>query len=114
VVARSVVGRYLVAAFAFLAAAVWLGVSLKSGFTCLLVFVLAFQAVRLYQRRSDSRRRRPRSTRERPSLYEPARAEETIVSSPAPSRRVRPQPSDAIYDGDREDAGWPVASEATW
>ena len=46
--ARSV-ARYLVAAFAFMAAATWVGISLTGGFTCLLVFVLTFQAVRLYR-----------------------------------------------------------------
>lgn len=111
---KSVAARYLIAAFAFMDAALWLGISLTSSFTCLFVFVLTFQAVRLYQRRSDLRRRRTKVRRERPSHFEPVLTEETITPSPAPSRRVRSQPSGEIYDGHREEVGWPVTSEATW
>lgn len=111
--ARSV-ARYLVAAFAFMAAATWVGISLTGGFTCLLVFVLAFQAVRLYQRRSDPRSRPASSRRERPARHEPVQTEERISSSPPPIRRARSQPSGRVYDGDREQIGWSVASEATW
>jgi hypothetical protein len=113
-VARTVAARYLVAAFAFMAAATWLGVGLTSGFTCLLVFVMALQAVRLYQRRNDLRTRRAGSRRERPSRHKPVPAEERSTSSPAPSRRERSRPSGRAYDGGREQTGWPPASEATW
>jgi hypothetical protein len=113
-VVKSVAARYLIAAFAFMDAALWLGISLSSSFTCLFVFVLTFQAVRLYQRRSDLRRRRTRSRRERPSHAEAVLTKEPIASSPRPSRPARSQPSAEIYDGHREEVGWPVASEATW
>jgi hypothetical protein len=111
-VAGSVTARYLVAAFAFMAAAAWDGVSLTGGFTCLFVFVLALQAVRLSQRRGETHSRRPSSRRQRPSRQESDRAE---VASPAPPpRHDRSRPSGRVYDGDREEIGWPVASEATW
>jgi len=113
-VARSVAARYLIAAFAFMDAALWLGISLSDSFICLLVFVLTLHAVRLYQRRSHVRRRRTSSRRERPYRYEPAPAEETITTSPSPPPRERSQPSGEIYDGDREEVGWPTAGEATW
>lgn len=112
-VARSV-ARYLVAAFAFMAAATWVGISLTSGFTCLFVFVLASQAVRLYQRRNDLRSRPASSRRERPSRHEPVQPEERISSSPPAIRRARSQRSGHVYDGDREQSGWSVASEAAW
>lgn len=112
--ARSLAARYLVAAFAFMAAAAWVGVSLTGGFTCLFVFVLALQAVRLYQRRSDSRSRRSSPRRERPSRHEPDWAGEQIPSSAPPARRDRSRSSDRVYDGDREELGWPVAGEAAW
>lgn len=101
--ARSVAERYLVAATAFVAAATWLGVGLTNGLACLFVFVLALQAVRAYQRRSGSRRPRAGSRRERPSR-----------SEPAVSGRHRTLPSGRLYDGKREDLGWPVTSEVTW
>lgn len=111
---RSVAARYLVAAFAFMAAATWVGVGLTGGFTCLFVFVLALQAVRLYQRRSDSRSHRSSPRRERPSHHEPDWAEERIPPSGPPVQRERSRPLARVYDGDREELGWPVASEATW
>jgi hypothetical protein len=116
---RSVAGRYLVGAFAFMAAATWLGVGLTSGFACLAVFLLASQAVRVYQQRSgsDSRRagsRQERPSRERPSRSKRASAEERDVSIPAAPRIERPRPSGRVYDGDYEQLGWPVASDATW
>lgn len=111
--ARSVAKRYLVAAFAFMAAAIWLGVGLTSGFACLLVFVLALQAVRLYQRRSTVRSRRTRSRREQPSRYESS-PEEKDRPLPAAPGRHRARPSGHVYDGGREEIGWPVPSEATW
>jgi hypothetical protein len=104
----------LVAAFAFMAAATWVGISLTGGFTCLFVFVLAFQAVRLYQRRSDSRSRRSSSRHERPSRYEPVLAEEKTITSPARPRSDRSRSAGRVYDADREQIGWPVASEAAW
>jgi hypothetical protein len=111
---RSVAARYLVAAFAFMAAAIWFGLSLTGGFACLLVFVLALQAVRLYQRRSDLRSRRSPARRERPSRHEVALAEQEIALSPPPSRRDRSRSSGRVYDGGREEIGWPVPNEATW
>jgi hypothetical protein len=112
-VARSVAERYLVAAFAFMAAATWLGVSLTAAFTCLLVFVLAFQAVRLYQRRSASRSRRSRSARVRRSHHESEVAQDTDISVRAPSTRDRSRSGGRLYDEEREEVGWPVSSEAT-
>jgi hypothetical protein len=109
----SVVARYLVAAFAFIAAATWVGISLTGGLECLFLFVLALQAVRLYQRRSDLRSRRSPSRRERPSRDQAALAEEQIISSPAPPRRDRSR-SSGVYDSSREADGWPLASEAAW
>lgn len=49
------------AAFAFMAAATWLGVGVLNGLLCLLAALVALQAATLRQRRHDSRtRRRPR------------------------------------------------------
>ena len=110
--ARSLAARYLVAAFAFMAAAVWLGVGLTNGFTCLFVFVLALQGVRLYQSRRDSRRRRPGSHRERPSRYESGTGEETELAPEVAAGRVRSRSSGRIYDSDQE-FGWPITSDAT-
>jgi hypothetical protein len=112
-VARSVAERYLVAAFSFVAAATWLGVGLANGLACLLVFVLALQAVRLYQRRSSARSRRAPSRRGRPSRYEPS-PEEKERPLPATSRRDRNRPSGRVYDGGRDEIGWPVTREASW
>ncbi len=111
---RSVAERYLVAAFAFMAAATWFGVSLTSGFACLFVFVLAFQVVRAYQRRSRSRTRNAGSAAERRSRYEYRSVEETDLPVPAARESDRARSSRRVYDGDRENLGWPVASEATW
>ena len=111
--ARSVAERYLVAAIAFVAAATWFGVGLEDGFACLLAFVLALQAVRLYQRRSSVRSRRAPSRRERPSRYESS-PEEKERPLPAASGRDRTRPSGHVYDGGREEIGWPVPSKATW
>jgi hypothetical protein len=113
-VAESVAARYAVAAFAFMAAATWLGVGLTSGLTCLCVFVLAFQAVCLYQRRSGARSRRAGSRRERPFREEPASASDTDSRTPAASGSDRSRLSARFYDGDREEVGWPVANEAAW
>lgn len=109
--ARSVIERYLVAAFAFMAAATWLGVGLQGGFTCLLVFVLALQAVRRLQGRKDSRSRNLGRRRVRDRHYNPASGgpKETSPSAASGIRR-----STRLYDGGREEPGWPVASEATW
>lgn len=112
--ARSMAARYLVAAFAFMAAAAWLSVGLKGGFTCLLVSVLAFRAVHLYQRRNDSRNRRARPRPGRGPIHEPAPAEPSNPSPSGPAGPERPRRSGRIYDSDREDFGWAVASEATW
>jgi hypothetical protein len=109
-----VAARYLVAAFAFMAAAIWFGLSLSSGFACLFVFVFALQAARLYQRRSDLRRRRSPSRREHPSRHEVALAEQEIALSPPPPRHARSRSGERVYDGGREEFGRPVASEAAW
>jgi hypothetical protein len=112
-VARSVAQRYLVAAFAFTAAATWLGVSVTGGFACLFVFVIAFQAVRVYQRRRRAGARRARSRRESVYIYDPPSAEAQGLSRPVAQGHGRPQRSGRLYDGARESAGWPVVSEAT-
>jgi hypothetical protein len=85
---------------AFVAAAAWLGVSLKNGVACLLVFVLALQIAGAYQRRQRT------AARERPRR--PARANERHVSRP------KSEPPSRIYDGGGADMNWPVPSEATW
>jgi hypothetical protein len=112
--ARAVAARYLIAAFLFMDAALWLGISLSDSFICLFVFVLTCQGVHHHQRRSDSRRRRTSSRRERPSRYEAALAEDAILSSSPSSQPDRSRPSSPIYDRGREETGWPVASEASW
>lgn len=111
---RSVAERYLVAAFAFMAAATWLGVGLQAGFECLLVFCLAFQAVRLYQRRTGSRGRAAKRRRDRGRLYAPTSAEPHDMSPLAAPGSDRARRSGRVYDGGHEDSGWPVATEATW
>ena len=115
--ATSVAVRYLVGAFAFLAAAIWFGVGLKDGFACLLAFVLALQAVRLYQLRSSVRSRRAPSKREGRSRYErPLEEADTPLPTPlsTSSRRVRARPSGRVYDGGHDETGWPLPSDATW
>lgn len=96
--ARSATERYAVAAFAFMAAATWLGVGLIHGLLCLLVAGLAAQAVRIYQRRSDSRERAVAQRRHR--------------------RRQRPaenrSPRSGLYDADRADVDWQAAGDAAW
>lgn len=111
---RSAAKRYAVAAMAFLAAATWLGVSVTNGIACLLAFVVALQAVGLYQRRSGSSGRRASSTRNRPPRRKATPAGEHPVSAPNTSAKDRSQSSRRIYDGGRDDSGWPVPSEATW
>jgi hypothetical protein len=97
-----------------MAAAAWLGVGLMNGFACLLVFVLASQAVRLYQRRSASRARVGTSSRQRSSRHEHVSGEERRASSRRRPASDRPSSSGRLYDGDREESGWPVAGEAAW
>lgn len=111
---RSVAERYAVAGFAFLAAAVWLGVGLIHGFACLFVFVLAFRAVRLYQRRSDSPGRVQASRRERQPRHPRVAAEEPSASPRRSRAADRPASSRRLYDADRDESGWMVASEPTW
>lgn len=111
--ARSLAERYLVAATAFVAAAAWLGVGLENGLACLVVFVLALQAVRAYQRRSNVRSRGAPSRRERRSRDESS-LEEMATARPAASGRGRTRPSGRVYDGDREPSALPVASEPNW
>ena len=110
---RSAAKRYAVAAMAFLAAATWLGVSVMRGIACLSVFVLAVQAVGLYQRRGSSGRRLS-ATRNRPPRRKAVPARERPVSAPVTSAKNLTQSSRRIYDGGRDDLGWPVVSEATW
>jgi hypothetical protein len=112
-VVRSVAERYAVAAFAFMAAATWLGVGLTSGFACLFVFVMASQVVRLYQRRSGARSRGISSSRERRPRSQPASAEERSAFQTAPGRD-RSRPSGRLYDGGREEFGRPAPSESAW
>ncbi len=95
---RSVIERYAVAAFAFVAAAAWLGVGMIHGLLCLLTALVASQAVRLYQRRDDSRARA--ATRRR--------------------HRARPRPAAdraerrSLYDADQVAFDWPTAGDAAW
>lgn len=110
--ARSVAARYLVAAFAFMAAATWLGVGLKGGFECLLVFVLALQTAHLYQRRQETRSRRVRQRQHRPS--DDLASTEAQDISPSASASDRLRRAGRVYDGGREGLDWPVPSEATW
>ena len=111
---RAVAERYAVAAAAFLAAAGWLGVGLIDGFECLFAFVLAAQAVRLYQRRTDpparGRASGPgrRSGRPRSNVEERSTAPRRARSAEPPATEGR-----RLYDGDREDA-WQVSSEPAW
>ena len=75
---RSVAERYTVAAFAFVAAATWLGVGVVHGLLCLFVAALAAQATRFQQRRRDARsrasaRRRARARRP-PAAHRPQRS----------------------------------------
>ena len=98
--ARLVAERYAVAAFGFIAAATWLGVGLIHGLLCLLASLLAAQATRIYQRRSDSRSRVSARQRHR------ERARPRPVAE-------RPQRS-RLYDGDGEDFDWPTAGDAAW
>jgi hypothetical protein len=110
----SVVERYVLAVLAFVAAAVWLGVGLIHGFACLFAFVLTFQAVRLYQRRSDSKSRRTRISHERRSRDKLAVTQERDVSTAARRGGRRSIPSGRVYDGDLEESDWPVSREARW
>jgi hypothetical protein len=112
-VTRSVAERYLVAAFAFMASATWLGVSLTSGFACLFVFVLAQQAGRLYQGRTNSRSRSTGSRPKRPARRRPASGGTRRAPTRAVSVRDRSRPTDRVYDHGDE-VGGSVAGEATW
>ena len=110
---RSVAERYAVGAVAFMVAAAALGVGVVNGFICLVVFVLAVRAVRLYQLRSSSRTRagsRSDARRHR----EPAPAHERTTSPPRTPARGQARASGRVYDGAHEDRGWPVPSGATW
>lgn len=111
--ARSVAERYLVAAFAFMAAATWLGVSVIGGFVCLFVFVIAFQAVRVYQRRRRPVDRRGRPRRESVYIYDPASVEAQDLSPSVAQGRGRSRRAGRVYDGAREGVSWPVVGEAT-
>lgn len=111
---RLVAERYAVASFAFLAAAVWFGVGLIGAFACLFVFVLAFQAVRLYQQRSDSPGQEQASRRERQSRNSRVAVEEPSAASRRPRSADRPASSPRLYDADHDESGWMVASEPTW
>jgi hypothetical protein len=113
-VVRAVAQRYAVAAAAFLAAAVWLGVGVIHGFMCLFAFVFVAQAVRLYQRRTDSPARGHASSPSRHSARPRSTVEER---DPAPrgTRSAKPPTSHGrIYDSDREEPAWQVSSEPAW
>lgn len=102
---RSAAKRYALAALAFLAAAIWLGVSLTNGLACLIVFVVALQATQLYQRRSRARTRTASERRNRPARHEPAVTETQRTLFPSVSEHDRSRASGRIYDGDRESFG---------
>jgi hypothetical protein len=80
--------RYLIAAIAFAAAAVWTGLGLASAFECLLVFLIAVLVVAALQRRSDvAARRAGRPVRSRsggrgvrPSRARPRREDDELES----------------------------------
>lgn len=114
--ARALVARYLVAGFAFMVSAAWFGLSLQSGFECLLVFVLALQAVRFYQRRRGSRTGtvRQRRGRDRAYLHDPASTEPRNVPPSATAGHDRTRRSGRVYDGLETDFDWPVANKASW
>jgi hypothetical protein len=105
--------RYAVGAAAFIAAAAWLGVGLTNGLICLFVFVVAMRAVRLYQMRSSSRARSGAGSDPRRRRESPPRHERETSPPPAPTRS-QARRSGRLYDGAREDLGWPVPSEARW
>ena len=97
---RSGVERYAVAGVAFVAAATVLGVGLVDGLVCLAVFLVASQAVRAFQRRSDARTPAARERRPR-----------TRPEAPAIERRPRP----GVYDVDSVKLDWPaVGDAASW
>ena len=98
---RSVAGRNSVAAFTFVVAAVWLGVSLMRGLECLLVFMLVSGAMRLYQLRSDSR------DRARVDVGRRAQRESQMKSGAASKSAQR------RWD-DRAEPDWPTAGEPAW
>lgn len=100
---RSVAERYAVAVVAFMAAAVWLGVSVFRGLECLFVFVAAAQALRLYERRRDSDRRSR-------SRQVPARAPGTASRQRTTARPASPR----LYDDERATPDRPVASSSGW
>jgi hypothetical protein len=95
---RSVAERYAVGAFAFMAAATWLGVGLTHGLMCLFVALLGSQATRIYQRRHDAR---TRSTAQR---------SQRTRRPPAQERRQR---SD-VYDAGAEDYDRRAVADAAW
>lgn len=95
---RSVAERYAVAAFAFMAAATWLGVGVVHGLLCLLVALVASQAVRIYQRRSGTRAAATSRQRRR--------------TRPA-QRTERPRRA-GLYDAGTDDFDWPTAGDAAW
>jgi hypothetical protein len=107
-VVRAVAERYAVAAAAFLAAAVWLGVGVIHGFVCLFAFVVVAQAVRLYQRRSDSpaRGRGPSGSRRS------SRPRSTAGGRRRPAKAPASQGN--LYDSEREESAWGVSSEPAW
>jgi hypothetical protein len=110
----SVAKRYGVGVLAFAAAAIWFNVGLIHGFACLFAFVLAFQAVRLCQRRSYLRSRRTDSRRERGSRSTPASARERDRATRAEPGTARSRPSGGVYDDGLQEPEWPMTSERTW
>lgn len=87
---KALAQRYAVAAMAFAAAAVWLGVGVVSGLECLLAFLVTSVAMDAVQRRNRVQERRRRST-----------------SRPREQRRPRPAvEADDADDWQLAEPGW--------
>jgi hypothetical protein len=108
---KRVVQRYLIASVAFAAAAAWFGVSLVSGFVCLLASVGVSLAVGVVQRRQlvagSGRARRTDTSRAR---RRPLRAN---VKRERRSR-PRPAPRRVLYDDEAQGGDWPQLADYGW
>jgi hypothetical protein len=102
--------RFLAAALAFVVAALWMGLPLKSGLECLLVFAVVHTIVGVLQRvraRAQHNRRDVRRSR-----LEQMRPVDVARRRPAAALgRAR-----AVYDLDRHavDEDWAIAADSTW
>jgi hypothetical protein len=96
--------RYLPAAVAFVAAALWTGVGIVAGFECLLAFAVVALVVTAVQRRNDVAARRARSSRA--SRRVPARTSRERSTSEWP---VRPRSLE-----DDETGSWQRVGRPDW